>query len=54
MLVVPTVELVRKACEEFDEENGDVERSLAERFSRYPHNRDRRHVLLKAAAVNSL
>ncbi len=54
MLIASTAELVRTACEEFDRENQDVERALAELFHHYPENRDFSHVLLKAVALNSL
>lgn len=52
--VVPTEELVRAACEEFDRYYGEVEQSLTELFGQYPNNRDLHHVLLKVVALNSL
>jgi hypothetical protein len=55
-LLAPTEELVRAACDEFDQDpdNRAIERSLAELFNRYPANSDHAHVLLKAVALNTL
>jgi hypothetical protein len=52
-LTIPTQELVRAACKDFDE-NLIVEQALSELFGRYPSNNDLPHVLLKVAALNSL
>ena len=51
---LPTPELVRAACQQFDNEDALVEGTLTELFEQYPRNDDPRHVLLKVVAVNSL
>ena len=53
-LQIPTVELVKAACEKFDRENELSELALAELFRQYPHNGELTHILLKVVAVNSL
>ena len=53
-LTLPTSELVKTACDEFDRENAEVEGALTELFRQYPENTDARHVLLKVAALNAL
>lgn len=51
--VLPTEELVRSACREFDAD-GTTDQALMELFSLYPHNDNHGHVQLKVAALNSL
>ncbi len=53
-LAVPNAALVREACEQFDRENGIIEKALADLFSAYPANDNPSHVLLKVVALNSL
>jgi hypothetical protein len=50
----PTVEAVKIAVREFDEENQTIETALTELFSQYPHNTEESHVLLKVVALNEL
>lgn len=50
----PTAELVKKACERFDEDNLIVEQALKELFKQYPNNTDPSHVLLKVVTLNRL
>ena len=53
-LPVPTADLVRTACREFDQENQLVEEALGELFRQYPSNNNLPHVLLKVVALNGL
>jgi hypothetical protein len=55
-LLAPTEELVRAACDEFDQDpdNLIIERSLAELFTRYPANSDHAQVFLKVVTLNTL
>jgi hypothetical protein len=53
-LKLPTPELVKAACQQFDSENTLAEQTLTELFELYPKNDNSRHVLLKVVAVNSL
>ncbi len=54
VLRTPTLELVKAACEKFDQDYLIVEQALKELFNQYPGNNDLRHVLLKVVALNSL
>jgi len=51
---VPTQELVKTACEEFDRDNLLIEQALTELFNQYPANAVLHHVLLKVVALNTL
>ncbi len=51
---LPTRNLVRAACNEFDENNSIVESALSNLFNQYPHNDNEAHVLLKVVALNRL
>jgi hypothetical protein len=51
---MPTEDLVRAACKEFDRDNRVIEEALRELFGQYPRNGDLRHVLLKCVALNAL
>jgi hypothetical protein len=53
-LPVPTADLVRTACREFDQENQLVEEALGDLFHQYPANNNLPHVLLKVVALNGL
>ena len=50
----PTVDLVTKACNEFDKQNLIIERALEELFNQFPGNSDLSHILLKVVALNRL
>jgi hypothetical protein len=52
--ILPTQDLVRIACDEFDSGNVIVEAALRELFNHYPHNDNEAHVLLKVVALNRL
>ena len=52
--VVPTQDLVRLACKEFDEGNVVVEEALRELFHDYPRNDNESQILLKVVALNRL
>jgi hypothetical protein len=52
--IIPTADLVRGACEEFDEGNVVVEQALKDLFNQYPRNDNESHVLLKVVALNRL
>jgi hypothetical protein len=53
-LKMPTPELVKAACRQFDSENALVEQTLTELFHLYSTNSNPSQVLLKVAAVNAL
>jgi hypothetical protein len=54
MLTIPTAELVRSACEEFDRDDIVTEQALTELFKQYPGNDVLLHVLLKIVTLNTL
>lgn len=51
---LPTQEGVRKACEQFDDENKIVESALTDLFTTYPNSTSEAQVLLKVVALNNL
>jgi hypothetical protein len=53
-VTTPTDELVKAACEEFDQDNSVVEQALSDLFTEYPCNDHLSHVLLKVVALNRL
>jgi hypothetical protein len=50
----PTIDLVKNACKQFDEENAIVEKALEELFGQFPRNDSPSRVLLKVVALNRL
>lgn len=54
MLRRPTVELVRTACETFDQENAVIEEAVGLLFKQYPENGSLAQVLLKVVVLNRL
>jgi hypothetical protein len=53
-VILPTIEIVKLACEKFDREEKDIENALRYLFSLVPANTDPAHVLLKVAALNAM
>jgi hypothetical protein len=54
VLPVPTVELAKAECDEFDRENFLAETALGELLAQFPRNTDTSHVLLKVLVLNKL
>ncbi len=52
--ILPTVDRVRVACEEFNKEYSVTEQALKELFNQYHGNNNHPHVLLKVVALNRL
>jgi hypothetical protein len=52
--ILPTQDLVRSACKEFDEGNAIVEAALRELFQQYPHNDNEPQILFKVVILNRL
>jgi hypothetical protein len=52
--ILPSEELVRNACRQFDEESEVAERALSELFNQYPRNDNHPQVLLKVVSLNGL